>query len=140
MRTKIDALYDLAKKIKGTADKQDSIVEMIDQIKDGLEPTTAKKNIIELNTDLQTIGTQEEVEIEEADVAKLNEAVQANLQDSTVYPEAFLNDGNYYMTKYFSVNDGDYVVQIWSGASGYWELYEATDDKWYGIYIGFLEE
>ena len=128
MRTKIDALYDLVKKMKGSAYKDDSIVEMIDQVRDGYEPSTGNTghNLIEIVTDLSTaIGSPGQyIDLEEADWETLNEVFRKNLEDISVYPDGFVQDGNVYAIKYISINGGDYVIQFSLAGAGFIEFFE----------------
>lgn len=73
MKTKIDALYDLAKKVAGSAKKDDSIVEMIDQITAGYSSGGGEsiEVIANFNTVIYTLQDDDTITDTE-DIALLN--------------------------------------------------------------------
>lgn len=76
-RTKIDALYDLAVKVGGSAKKDDSIVEMIDQITEGYSgggSGGSNVDFVELTTTFSLpTDTQTMTSLNSHDIGVLNE-------------------------------------------------------------------
>lgn len=107
MRTKVDALYDLAKKVNGEASRDDTIVEMIDKITNGYNGGGGSggtgKNILKINSQFPVSQNDEPLVIEDGEDIEALEKLYTDFNaDVNAYPDAVLfapdEDTNYIYT------------------------------------------
>lgn len=93
-RTKIDALYDLAKKMSGTAIKDDSIVEMIDQVTRAYSGGGGSSNngLITLHVKTADITTEGIAIANNKDLEQLESFYQGLISGATVSLENIMID------------------------------------------------
>lgn len=131
-RTKIDALYDLAVKVGGSAKKDDSIVEMIDQITEGYSGGgSGGANTITLTTNSDTFfeNMKSPVPFNENDSVQFSTLYESNTVPSRIILGEKQN--GYYFTIDEVFSEEGYFEMTFETGYGYKEAGKKKFGKYY---------